>query len=126
MSLNRLFDTMEKARQTAHWRAVFGEAQVLEERTIIPVARVRYGFGFGFGQGVGPSDQGDEPASGGEGGGGGGASSARSLGAVVVTPERVYFEPVQDTTKIALAAICMGALSAAQLAITLRAIFGRE
>ena len=90
MSLNQLFDTIEKARETAHWRAAFGEPHVVEGRTLIPVARISYGFGLGFGSGTGPAEQEGEPAPGSEGGGAGGGASAKPLGALVVTPETVF------------------------------------
>ncbi len=125
MSLNRLFDTMEQARETARWQAAFGEPQVVEGRTIIPVAKVGYGFGFGFGSGTGPAEQEGEPAPGGEGGGGGGQASAKPLGAIVVTPENVYFEETADEGKIALAGIILGIVSVLQFFKTLRAIFGK-
>lgn len=125
MSLNKLFDCVEEARETAHWRAAFGEPQVFEDRTLIPVARVRYGFGLGFGSGTGPVETEGEPAPGGEGGGGGGSASAQPLGAIVVTPERIYFEETTDESKIALAGIALAALFVHQLFKTLRAIFGK-
>jgi len=126
MALNRLFDTIERARETAHWEAAFGEPQALEDRTIIPVARVGYGFGLGFGSASAPVDEEDEPASTGEGGGVGGAALARPMGVIVVTPESVYFEEVRDEGKIAIFAFGMVILSVFQIAKTLRAIFGRR
>jgi len=66
------------------------------------------------------------PGASGIGGGGGGGASARPLGAIVVTPERVYFEPVQDQGQIALFGIGFATLFIFELARTLRAIFGRE
>jgi uncharacterized spore protein YtfJ len=125
MSLNKLFDTIEQARETAHWEAAFGEPQAVEDRIIIPVAQVGYGFGLGFGSGTAPADEEDKPASTGEGGGGGGGASARPLGVIVVTPESVYFEEVRDEGKIAIFGIGMVTLSIFQVAKTLRAIFGR-
>ncbi|MGD9047423.1 MAG: spore germination protein GerW family protein [Anaerolineae bacterium] len=122
MDLNRLFDTFEQVRETAHWEAAFGEPQVLEDRTIIPVAQVSYGFGLGGS--MAPEDEEDKPASTGEGGGGG--VLTRPLGVIVVTPESVYFEGVQDEGKIALFGIGMVTLSIFQVAKTLRAIFGRR
>jgi uncharacterized spore protein YtfJ len=126
MSLNRLFETIENARETAHWRTAFGEPQVAEGKTIIPVAQVGYGFGFGFGQGTEPSEAEGKPAAGGEGGGGGGGASTKPLGVIVVTPEHVCFEETEDTSKIAVFGYAMVALSIFQVAKTLRAIFGRE
>lgn len=126
MSLNQLFDTVEKAREAANWRAAFGEPQAAEGITVIPVARVGYAFGLGFGQGTGVPVAEGEPVSEGEGGGGGGGTSAKPMGAFVITPETVYFEEVEDSTKIAIAGILMMALFILQLALTLRAIFGRK
>jgi len=133
MSINKLFDTIDKTRQTAQWQAAFGEPQVLEDQTLIPVAQVGYGFGLGFGQGSQPEAESEAepeaegaPGASGIGGGGGGGASARPLGAIVVTPERVYFEPVQDQGQIALFGIGFATLFIFELARTLRAIFGRE
>jgi uncharacterized spore protein YtfJ len=123
MSLDQLFDSVEQVRETAHWRAAFGEPQVFEDKTVIPVARVGYTFGMGFGSGTGPKDKDGEPAPGGEGGGGGGGATAKPLGVVVVTPESVYFEETVDASKIALAGIGVAALFILQLGKTVRAIF---
>ncbi len=125
MALNRLFDQVEKARETAQWRAAFGEPQVVGDRTVIPVARVGYTFGLGFGQGTDPAEE-EAPAPTGEGGGAGVGASARPVGTLVITPEEVYFEETVDATRVALAGIALAALSSFQLFKTLRAIFGRD
>jgi uncharacterized spore protein YtfJ len=122
MVLNRLFDHIEKVRETAHWRAAYGEPQVVGDRTLIPVACVSYTFGLGFGQGA-AGEESSAPT--GEGGGAGGGASARPLGTLVITPEDVYFEEAVDATRVALAGIALAALMAIQLFKTLRAIFGR-
>ena len=122
MNLNRLFDMVEETRQAAHWRAAFGEPQQVGEQTIIPVAQVGYGYGLGFGSGT--SDEEGETSSG-EGGGGGGGVSAKPLGVIVVTPEKVRFEATLDEARIALAALFVGALCVWQIAKTLREILGR-
>jgi uncharacterized spore protein YtfJ len=126
MALNRLFDTIEQARETAHWEAAFGEPQALEDRTIIPIAQVGYGFGLGFGSSTALADEEDEPPSTGEGGGVGGGALTRPLGVVVVTPESVYFEEVRDEGRIALFGLAMVTLSIFQVTKTLRAIFARS
>ena len=126
MSLDKLFESIEQTRESANWQAAFGEPQVVEDKTVIPVAKVGYGFGYGFGSGQAPGEEDDEPVSEGEGGGGGGGAMTTPLGAIVVTPERVYFEETEDSTKIALAGIAVGALLICQLFKTLRAIFARE
>ena len=124
MSLNRLFDSVEKTRDAAQWRAAFGEPQSVEGRTIIPVAQVGYGFGLGFGVGDQAYDGEDGLAA--HGGGGGGGATSKPLGAIVVTPEHVYFEEVQDNTKIAIVSMTMVAFSIMQVARTLRVLFGRK
>jgi uncharacterized spore protein YtfJ len=125
MSLDKLFAAIEGFRDTAHWRAAFGEPQVVGDKTLIPVARVGYGYGLGFGQGSGGAEEEGKQAPGGEGAGGGGTTAAKPLGVIVVTPEEVYFEETADESKIALAGILLGALVIWQLARTLRAIFGK-
>jgi len=125
-SLNKLFDTIENARQAAHWQAAFGKAQQVDDTTLIPVAQVAYGFGLGFGSGQGQPEAEGEPAPGGEGGGAGGGVRAKPLGAIVVTPECVYFQETADTSKVALFGIGLAALAIYQVAKTLRAIVGRD
>jgi uncharacterized spore protein YtfJ len=124
MSLNRLFDTIENARETANWRVAFGEPQEVEGKTLIPVAKATHAYGLGFGAGESPAME-DEDASGGEGGGVGGAASSRPVGAIVVTPESVCFEPALDQGVLVLARFGVAALLIMQFAKTLRAIFGR-
>lgn len=125
MSLNKLFDSIEQTRDAAQWKSAFGEPQVIEGKTIIPVAQVSYGFGLGFGRGDGAQEEEDGPSAGGEGGGGGGGASSKPLGVIVVTPDEVYFEQTQDESKIAMAGIAMSAFAIFQITKTLRAIFGR-
>jgi uncharacterized spore protein YtfJ len=131
MALNRLFDNIHETREAAHWRSAFGEPQTVGEQTIIPVARVAYGFGLGFGQ-AGPQSDGEpgeeaaeEAMAAGEGGGGGGGAMTRPVGALVVTPECVYFEETASTDKVALAGILLGGLAILQVGLTLREILRR-
>jgi uncharacterized spore protein YtfJ len=126
MSLNRLFDTIEKGRETAHWRAAFGEPTVIDDKTLIPVSQVSYGFGLTFGWGARPPEEGGEAAPGGEGRGGGGTASSKPLGVIVVSPDGVRFQEVGDRSRIALAGILLGGLLWYQVAKTLREIFGRR
>ena len=125
MSLDKLFAAVEGFKDAAHWRAAFGEPQVVGDKTLIPVAKVGYGFGLGFGQGSGQPEEEGKQAPGGEGGGGGGTAASKPLGVIVVTPEEVYFEETADESRIAIAGIMMGALLVWQFAKTLRAIFGK-
>ena len=126
MSVNKLFDSIEQAREAANWQAAFGEPLVVDDKTIIPVAQVSYGFGLGFGRGGQISEEEGEPDMEGEGGGGGGGATAKPYGAIVVTPDNVYFEEVEDSSKIAIMGIVMVAFSIFQVSKTLRVIFGRK
>jgi uncharacterized spore protein YtfJ len=126
MSLNRLFEVMEEARDTAQWQAAFGEPEVAGDRVVIPVARVGYAFGLGFGQGTEPLAQEEAASTPNVGGGGGGSSSAKPLGVIVVDDEGVQFEETVDATKVALAGIGLSALAVLQFAITLRAFLRRS
>jgi uncharacterized spore protein YtfJ len=126
MSLNKLFDTIEQAREMATWQAAFGEPQDIGDQTIIPVATVSYGFGLGFGGPAGTEETEEEPCCAGEGGGGGGGASTRPLGALVVTPDEVYFEETADAEKIIVLGMLVGALAIWQFAKTLRAILGKS
>lgn len=124
MSINKLFESIEQARDAANWNSAFGEPQVVGDRTIIPVAQVAYGFGLGFGSG-GPAPEDEEGSgAGGEGAGGGGGASAKPCGAIVVTPEEAYFEDARDDNKVAIAGILFSAFLVYQVAKTLRVLFG--
>ena len=126
MSLNRLFEVIEEARETAHWQAAFGEPEIVDDRVVIPVAKVGYGFGLGFGEGVEPPAQEEARSATGAGGGGGGSSSAKPLGVIVVDDQGVQFEEAVDATRVALAGIGLAAVTVLQFAITLRAFLRRS
>jgi uncharacterized spore protein YtfJ len=125
MSLDRLFETIDRTHEAAQWKAAFGEPVVVEDKTVIPVAQVGYGFGLGFGHGEPPAEEG-EPSGSGEGGGGGGGASAKPLGAIVITPERVHFEGVLDISRLGVAGMILAAFVVLQFTKTLRAIFGQK
>lgn len=129
MSIDRLFDMVQQFRDTAHWRAAFGEPQQVEGRTIIPVAKISYSFATGFGSGSGPEPEEGEPDAGpapqGEGAGAGGLGNTTPLGVIVVTPDDLYFEETADESKVGLAAMVVGGLFVWQFAKTVRAIFGK-
>ena len=83
-------------------KVVFGEPQVLEGKTIVPVASVAYGFGGGSGSG--PEGQG-------EGHGGGGGLRVKPLGVLEITSESTRFVPVVDAMRLAtmgiMASVCV-------------------
>lgn len=95
----------DRFKATANVNVVYGEPQVVGDRTVIPVACVAYGFGAGGGRG-GPAGQE------GEGGGGGGGIAVKPLGVIEITPGGTRFVPVVDVGRLAmlgLAGFCIAA-----------------
>lgn len=80
-----LRDLGERLGAGASARTVYGEAITSGDRTVVPVARVRYAFGAG-------------------GGGGGGGLRAWPAGALEVTPRGTRFVGFHDGRIVALAA----------------------
>jgi uncharacterized spore protein YtfJ len=71
-------------------QAVFGEPVRHDGRTVIPVARVRWGFGGGGGIADGSPNG---PAS---GSGGGGGVAADPIGYLEIGPDGVAFRPIRE------------------------------
>jgi uncharacterized spore protein YtfJ len=93
MDLQKYFEAFQdKIVHSAHVKTVFGEPIAAEGKTIIPVARIRYGFGGGMGSG--PSRSGDERL--GQGGGGGGGVMAVPIGVVEVSATGTRFIPIHS------------------------------
>ncbi len=98
MDLQRYFEGIQQAlSSSAQVKTVFGEPISAEGKTIIPVARVRYGFGGGMGSG--PTRSGDEQRFG-QGGGGGGGMIAQPVGVVEVTAAGTRFIPVHSPKRL--------------------------
>ena len=79
---------------------VYGEPIRLETKTVLPVAKVRYGFGGGGGAGK----KGDQ-----QGGGGGGGLVAVPIGVVEITESQTRFLPI-TTSGAVIAALGVGFL----------------
>jgi len=90
----------ERLRAGAGVDRVFGEPIQAGEKTIIPVARVRYGFGGGMGTSGKALPSNDDSA---DGGGGGAGVITAPVGVFEVTPEETKFIPTGDKKKFALA-----------------------
>jgi uncharacterized spore protein YtfJ len=78
----------ERLKASADVKIVYGEPQVVEGKTIIPVAVASYGFGAGVGTQ-------------GEGSGGGGGLRVKPVGVLEITAERTRFIPVIDVNRLA-------------------------
>ncbi len=92
--VTELFDAIgERIRVTAGTQTLFGEPLLVEGRTIIPVAKLRYGFGAGGGEIEHEGKDGSEVEQG--GGGGGAGVAATPMGFLVVTAKGERFVPVR-------------------------------
>jgi uncharacterized spore protein YtfJ len=79
-------------------KSVYGEPVTIGERTVIPIARIKYAFGGGGGSG-----HGSDASSRGMGGGGGGGLTAAPWGVIEITPSGTRFIAFQDPGAIAIA-----------------------
>lgn len=116
MALQDIFKGItERLQTTACVESVYGEPIVADGKTIIPVARVRYGFGGSFGEGS--DDNGsssDDGQAGGSGGGaGGGGVEVTPIGIIEVTPgdtRYISFEDRRRLIRAALIGLALGAI----------------
>src|SRR4029077_6098741 len=86
--LERIGETVGGRAQVS---AVFGEPVQREGRTVIPVAKARFGFGGGGGSG---SREGDE----GSGGGGGGGAAVSPIGFIEVRNSSAQLKRISTPT----------------------------
>jgi uncharacterized spore protein YtfJ len=88
----------ERLKAAADVKVVYGEPQVIEGKTIIPVAVASFGFGAGAGgRGRWRHDEEGE----GTGAGGGGGVSVKPIGCIEITAERTRFIPIIDVNRLA-------------------------
>lgn len=126
MELEDIFGALEDMRDKASVSAVYGEPVTVGEKTIIPVADIKYGFGLGYGEGPARRDEDEEAEPSGQGGGAGGGVAARPVAVLEVTADGVEVKPVIDEGRIALAGIFTGIWAIFWIAMTLKAIFGKK
>ena len=105
MAIENLLEQLSnRLGQSATVKNLFGDPVQINNRIVIPVAKISYGFGGGFGQGRKKSaaeaaSLGDASADGsGEGGGGGAGLSASAKGVFDITPTSVRFVPAYPTS----------------------------
>ena len=96
----------DRVETSASARAIFGEPVTQGNKTVIPVARVRYSYGAGGGSGEAP-----DPAHGdrngakaamakGSGGGGGAMVNVTPVGYIEITLEATRFVSVEEKEKL--------------------------
>ena len=96
----------ERLEGSANVSTVYGEPVVAEGKTVIPVAKVRYGFGGGFGEGKGSEDEGE-----GQGGGGGGGVEVTPIGIIEITPEETRYVSFEDRGRLIKAGFALGLIA---------------
>ena len=103
MTIQELFQTIsERIQRSASVKTVYGDPIAAEGRTIIPVARVRYGFGGGGGSSEG-SEDGERPQ--GRGGGGGGGVEVTPIGFIEVTTGETRYVSFEERRRIVRATV---------------------
>ena len=89
----------ERLETSASVKMVYGEPVSIEGKTIIPVARVRYGFGAGGGFVSNVRDNSDSGAED-SGGGGGGGIEVTPVGIIEITAGETRFIPFGERRRI--------------------------
>lgn len=125
MKLENIFDAIEEIQDKANVATVFGDPVEVGDKTIIPVADVKFGFGLGFGEGPTASKEDEESETSSQGGGSGGGVMARPLAVIEISDAGVVVKPVSDEGRIALVSVLTGAWAIMWIALTLRAVFGK-
>ena len=95
----------ERFAASASVKQVYGEPIVVGGKTVVPIARVKYGLGSGWGGGEQEGYDAGRPLAAGGGGGGGGVK-ASPVGALEITETSVRFIRFVDTVEIAK--LCLG------------------
>ena len=91
----------DRLQTSAGVKTVFGDPVSAEGKTIIPVARVRYGFGAGGGPmpqtGLEPGSENQDEAL---GGGGGGGIEVTPVGFIEITPGETRYVSFEERRRI--------------------------
>ena len=118
--IDELFTRLDELQKSANVNAVFGQPVRVEEKTVIPIASVRYGFGLGFGEQEDPSSEANSA------GGGAAGAIAKPLGLAEITPESTRVEGIVDEQKVIWAGMVLAAWSIFWFASALIRILGRS
>jgi uncharacterized spore protein YtfJ len=124
--IEEILSRIGQVHDRASVKTVFGEPLQIDGRTIIPVAKVRYGFGLGFG-GVGRAKkEREEQEPSGEGGGGGAGVSVTPVALLEITAQETKVKPVVDVTRLAVAGMLLAAWNVLWIAYTIRRIAAKR
>jgi uncharacterized spore protein YtfJ len=95
----------ERFQTSASVKNVFGDPITVGDKTVIPVARIRYGLGAGGGGVSRDGLSGPDTPSGKSGGGGGGGVIASPKGVLEITPAGTRFIAFADRKRLSVAVI---------------------
>ena len=94
----------ERVENSANVKRVYGEPIIADGKTIIPVAKVRYGFGGGFGESKESEDEG-------QGGGGGGGAEVTAIGVLEISPEGTRYISFEDRGRLIKGGFALGLIA---------------
>lgn len=100
-NLHFLEDLAERLRVSSNVSVLYGQPIEAQGKTIIPVARVRYGFGGGLGNGRKSTD----PEAVGSGAGAGGGIAVSPVGVIEITASDTRFVAVGQARRLAVVAL---------------------
>jgi uncharacterized spore protein YtfJ len=126
MKLEEIFDAIEQMRDKASVKAVFGAPVQVGQKTIIPIADIKYGFGFGYGEAPTEDREEEQEADGGRGGRARGCIAARPVAVLEITDDAVRVKPVMDEGRIALTGIFTGIWFIFWTANVIKALFAKK
>jgi uncharacterized spore protein YtfJ len=94
-------NVVDRLQTSAGVKTVFGDPVSAEGKTIIPVARVRYGFGAGGGSASRPgTEPGNDDQQEDVGGGGGGGVEVTPVGFIEITPGETRYISFEERRRI--------------------------
>jgi uncharacterized spore protein YtfJ len=93
----------DRFQTSASVKSVFGDPITVGDKTVIPVARIRYGLGAGGGGISHDNSSGSKTASGKSGGGGGGGIIATPQGVLEITSAETRFIAFADRKRLSIA-----------------------
>jgi uncharacterized spore protein YtfJ len=92
----------DRLQTSASVKSVFGDPITVGDKTVIPMARIRYGLGAGGG-GISHDSSGADTPSGKSGGGGGGGVLATPKGVLEISPTETRFIAFADRKRLSIA-----------------------
>jgi uncharacterized spore protein YtfJ len=93
----------DRFQASANVKSVFGDPITVGDKTVVPIAKIRYGMGAGGGVISHESSSGPDVPSGKSGGGGGGGIIASPKGVLEISPAGTRFIAFADRKRLSVA-----------------------